>query len=543
MNATTNDMEAPSRPAPMRRGSGALAWGVRIIVVRLRFLIVLLVTLGVISQWNALTNHWDWLVNSVLRRGPEGTGGTISSDTEYFCPMDPGVVSDWPTKCSICNMALVRRRKGEAVQLPDGVVARMQLSPYRVQLAGIRTSPLGYRPLARDIVTEGVVERSATVGIAVERNSFRLRDRKLGSGEKRNEFHSTEEPAALVVEVEIHEREIPFVSSGQAVELTSEVFAGREPWKGVVESLKPEISPARHTTVARVAVEAPNGELLPGMRVRARLRSPVAEIEPFRSQPSDPPPVSSADPRRVFICPDHPQVLELNAGRCPHDKNHLEEIPLADHQRIGWWCPMHPRVTAGEADHECGGMKLLARVVNYRPRGEVLAVPETALIDTGDRKLVYVESMSGMFDGVEVEVGARCGEFFPVIRGLEAGQRVATNGAFLIDAETRLNPSLAAAYFGAARGSIYGGRPADTNEPALPTDDDADEVRKALAKLSPVDRAAALRQKTCPVTGLPLGSMGPPPRVVVNGKTVFICCEGCAATLEEAPEKYLTTKP
>jgi len=514
MTPTTNDNEIPSRPAPTNRGSGSLAWGLRIVVVRLRFLIVLLVALGIISQWNSLTNRWDWLVNSVMGPGPEGAGNTISSDTEYFCPMDPGVVSDWPTKCSICNMALVRRRKGEAVQLPDGIVARMQLSPYRIQLAGIRTSPLGYRPLAREIVTEGVVERRATA----------------------------DQPAVLVVEVEIHEREIPFVSLGQAAELTSEAFAGREPWKGVVDSVKPEVSPVRHTTVAYVVVEAANDELWPGMRVRARLQSAIAEIEPFSSQPSDPPPVSSADPRRVFICPDHPQVLELKAGRCPHDKNVLEQISLADHQRIGWWCPMHPSVTAGETGHECdecGGMKLLARVVNYRPRGEVLAVPETALIDTGERKLVYVESMPGMFDGVEVEVGARCGEFFPVIRGLEAGQRVATNGAFLIDAETRLNPSLAAAYFGAARGSISGSGPADTSGPAPPTDDAAEEIREALAELSPVDRAAALRQKICPVTGLALGSMGPPPRVVVNGKTVFICCEGCAAALKENPTKYL----
>ncbi len=55
--------------------------------------------------------------------------------------MDPGIVSDWPGKCGICNMALVRRKRGEAVALPDGVIARMQLSPYRIQLAGIQTSP------------------------------------------------------------------------------------------------------------------------------------------------------------------------------------------------------------------------------------------------------------------------------------------------------------------------------------------------------------------------------------------------------------------
>ena len=57
-----------------------------------------------------------------------------------------------------------------------------------------------------------------------------------------------------------------------------------------------------------------------------------------------------------------------------------------------------------------------------------------------------------MFDGVEVVLGPRCGDFYPVVRGLEVGQRVAFAGAFLLDAETRLNPSLAAGYFGAGRG-------------------------------------------------------------------------------------------
>ena len=170
MNLATNGPDPPASPSASRGLRRSLAWGLQIAVVRLRFPIVLLLAVGVVSQWNALASYWDWLVNSALRRGTVPAAGAVSSDTEYFCPMDPGVVSDWPTKCSICNMALVRRRKGEAVQLPDGVVARMQLSPYRVQLAGIRTSLLGYRPLAREIVVDGLVERGATVGIAVERN-------------------------------------------------------------------------------------------------------------------------------------------------------------------------------------------------------------------------------------------------------------------------------------------------------------------------------------------------------------------------------------
>ena len=44
-------------------------------------------------------------------------------------------------------MTLVRRQKGEMTPLPDGVVARVQLSPYRIQLAGIRTSTVEYRRL------------------------------------------------------------------------------------------------------------------------------------------------------------------------------------------------------------------------------------------------------------------------------------------------------------------------------------------------------------------------------------------------------------
>src|SRR5262249_53862607 len=77
-----------------------------------------------------------------------------------------------------------------------------------------------------------------------------------------------------------------------------------------------------------------------------------------------------------------------------------------------------------------------------------LAIPTSSVIDPGDRKGVFMERVAGMFDGIEVPVGRRCGEYSPVIRGLSAGDRIVTAGAFLLDAETRLNPSLAASYFG-----------------------------------------------------------------------------------------------
>ena len=80
---------------------------------------------------------------------------------------------------------------------------------------------------------------------------------------------------------------------------------------------------------------------------------------------------------------------------------------------------------------------------------ELLAVPFSAVIDTGVRKVVFLERGHGTYDAVAIEVGPRAGEYYPVLKGLAAGDRVVTQGAFLLDAETRLNPAAAAAYFGA----------------------------------------------------------------------------------------------
>jgi YHS domain-containing protein len=65
------------------------------------------------------------------------------------------------------------------------------------------------------------------------------------------------------------------------------------------------------------------------------------------------------------------------------------------------------------------------------------------------------------------------------------------------------------------------------------------EVAAALAELSPEDRSLAEKQKICPVSGESLGSMGAPLKVDVNGKPVFICCEGCRKELLKKPDEYL----
>jgi hypothetical protein len=63
-------------------------------------------------------------------------------------------------------------------------------------------------------------------------------------------------------------------------------------------------------------------------------------------------------------------------------------------------------------------------------------------------------------------------------------------------------------------------------------------VPTAVAK-APTDQELIEKQKTCPVMNKPLGSMGKPVKVVVKGRTVFLCCAGCKKKLFADPDKYL----
>jgi hypothetical protein len=65
------------------------------------------------------------------------------------------------------------------------------------------------------------------------------------------------------------------------------------------------------------------------------------------------------------------------------------------------------------------------------------------------------------------------------------------------------------------------------------------EITKAMAELPAEDRALALKQKICPVSGEALGTMGPPLKMEVKGHVVFLCCEGCKDKLVASPDEYL----
>jgi len=67
-----------------------------------------------------------------------------------------------------------------------------------------------------------------------------------------------------------------------------------------------------------------------------------------------------------------------------------------------------------------------------------LVVPRSAVLSTGPRSLVFVRSADGSLVPTEVTQGRTVGRDVEIVAGLEAGQRVVSSAAFLVDAESNL---------------------------------------------------------------------------------------------------------
>lgn len=644
-DAHVDAAETSDGSARRRTGLGGSLWfAFKAIEIRLRF-IAILVGIGlVIGYWDTIKNHWDKWTR------PSSGSVALSTDSEFYCPMHPSVVRDKLDpggaipKCPICGMPLSKRKKGELAQLPEGVISRVQLSPYRIELGGIKTLEAIQRPLTINLRTVGYVaiderkqsrivvrvagyveklyvnesfaevnagdplvqiyspelhsavqelliarkgttshlseiatDKLRLLGVADKEIDEIVRDGKAGlrlilraprSGyvfEKRivdgdhveagQMLFDVADLSTVWIEGEVYEKDAAMVRRGQAVEASIDAFPGQA-FNGHVGLVHPHVETSTRTVRVRFELENPNHMLRPGMFATVTLRSPVLETEPFHSQ-------LAASSRDLVL------ASAVASGSDTGDKQAssgnalrpLDDDSLAATQKV---CPvtgaklgsMGKPIRAVAEGHTvllcCAGCvdKLAARPAYYMNRlstvseDGVLAVPEQAIIDTGNAKIVYVEREPGLFEGVAVTLGRLSEGYYPVIDGLLPGDRIAAAGAFLVDAETRLNPAAASAYFGASGAPPSGAgssAPSATraNAPTASSDGQTEKNRANVAKLPESDRKLAEQQGTCPITDMPLGSMGVPYKMTVQGTPVFLCCAGCEGDVKKNPQAAL----
>lgn len=83
-----------------------------------------------------------------------------------------------------------------------------------------------------------------------------------------------------------------------------------------------------------------------------------------------------------------------------------------------------------------------ATLTTQAEKDACLAIPDSAVIDSGTRQVVLVQKGEGLFEPHMVKLGRQADGYYEVLEGLEAGDKVVTRALFLIDAESNLKSAL-----------------------------------------------------------------------------------------------------
>jgi len=76
--------------------------------------------------------------------------------------------------------------------------------------------------------------------------------------------------------------------------------------------------------------------------------------------------------------------------------------------------------------------------------GRQVAVPGEAVLDSGLRKIAFVDKGGGHFEPREVKLGAKMDGYYQVLSGLQEGEKIAASSVFLLDSESRLSEAMGA---------------------------------------------------------------------------------------------------
>jgi len=198
--------------------------------------------------------------------------------------------------------------------------------------------------------------------------------------------------------LDVYESDLPWIRYGQEVTFSTESGPG-ETFTGRISFIAPIVDPTTRTVKVRVNVPNRDGILKPDMLIKAVVLARTAVggkvIDPSLTG--------------KYLCPMHPEIIKSRAGSCD-----ICGMDLVTASSLGY---------ATVCDDEAP-----------------LVIPRSSPLITGRRAVVYVKDPTeeGLFEGREIVLGPRAGEYYQVAEGLREGELVVVNGAFKIDSALQI---------------------------------------------------------------------------------------------------------
>ncbi len=406
-------------------------------------LVVIAAVLGAIGGWGV----------ACRRTAHPSPAAAAEAKTQYHCPMHPTYVSDKPGACPICGMKLVPwespQPSAPAVDGRGSVV----LAAERRQLLGVRSEEVRRIRLAQVIRTVGRIA-------ADERLVHHIHTKYEGYVEHLHvdftgKFVRKGEPLLSLYSPDLVATQQEYLLAYRAQQqLAASGVAGVA--KGGVDLLEAtrqrlllwDIRPADIAALERT------GRVRRTLDLYSDISGYVAQkmaVHGMRVLPADTL-FDIVDLSHLWVLAD---VYESDLASVRVGMEAEVKVPyLPGRSWRGLVTYIAPTVEEKtrtikvrvEIDNRGEELKpdMFADVFLRGDLGSGLVAAESAVIDAGDRQIVFVERAEGSYEPREVRLGVRVPEGFQVLAGLEEGDRVVTAANFLLDSESSLKAALSA---------------------------------------------------------------------------------------------------
>lgn len=373
----------------------------------------------------------------------------------WTCSMHPFIIKDKPGTCPICGMELIKKisdAQNAAVQTPEqkqqaDMLGHVSLSPTQRIMANVATVAVQSSALNKEINAVGIVQydqsRQAKVTAWIAGRIDRLDVNRVGDMVSRNkpvaevyspDLLATQQEYLLAVKSREQLKNSPITAISQNGDGLVQSARQRLMLFGVKESQITELERAGKPNI-RLPIYTPQSGVVIEKMVQQGQYVNTGDVL-----------FNVADLSRVWV------EIEVYENEFPNI--HIgQQVEIRSQSfpgkpfngRIAFIYPfLDPKTRTVKARVEMAnpGMRLkpdmFVNAIIKVPLGKAIVVPVTAVIDTGKRKVVWVETDPGMFEPRDVQTGQQTDDKIQILTGLKDGDKVAVSGGYLIDSESQL---------------------------------------------------------------------------------------------------------